>query len=68
MDTEKNGHTIEYIFRNNVLLPSAVIRKGPVTYALGAVISLFLCFRRCSYPKACSGISEVLAEISDVSS
>ena len=31
-----------------------------MTFALGAVISVFL--SRCSYPKACSGISEVLPE------
>ena len=39
---------------------SVVIRKGHVTIAIGAVISVFL--SRCSYPKACFGISEVLAE------
>ena len=42
------------------MLLSVVIRKGHVTFALGAVISVFL--SRCSYPKACSGIREVSAE------
>ena len=31
--------------RNNVLLLSVVIRKGPVIYALGAGISVFLSCR-----------------------